>query len=606
MDSTQAIPSATARALGIPEIVAFIVGNNNLPRDDLASLSQVCYYMFDVATPFLWKNATPEGLLWLIKSTEIDYRRNGRVHTIRLDAHMEEPNPFEDFHKYAQHVKTLEIYDRNCRPCYTVEGWDILRAERERNRPLLPNLRAVRFFNTSQSHGTDEFNWLIAFAHPGLEEVSLIPNPLLPAGRIPFPVSSLILATLVKMSPRIQVLELASNDDIFYPDNLSSARFDEPSFNGALRYRYPGSPTWYQSLPTLSHLRHLTLSDGWFHPNGLESIGRLAELESLTVVPGSLEGFEFKVDINSTVPECAFPGLINLSLIGFEVLRIGPVLTIAGMLRRLVTIKLEFYFDPHDVNDRYIELENIFKALRNAPHLQKLRVDCTFEPKAGERPANVRSAMEQMGLHPALENIYLSGIRIDKHWRRSRFLCIRDLGPIWPNVRILSMPHQSASISELEDFATLPSLTHLTLNLDLKHPYIPAKPNFKRAPLKVLTSSGPVRLSTDYEDISLCAVALLRLWPSLTCATWSDDDSARKELAEFFNSKILKCVKKSRFGQPQADAKLSARKRLKGFKVHFEQIVEDLEETDGWNSDSDRESEWETDSEVEPDSGLEL
>ncbi|CAE6419048.1 unnamed protein product [Rhizoctonia solani] len=156
------------------------------------------------------------------------------------------------------------------------------------------------------------------------------------------------------------------------------------------------------------------------------------------------------------------------------------------------------------------------------------------------------------------------------------------------------MPSQSASIQELEDFATLPSLVHLTLNLDLKYPYFPEKPSFKRAPLKTLISSGPVRLSMDYDDILLCAAALLRLWPSLECLGWSDEDPIRMELAEFFNSKILRCVRKSMFGWPRADAKVSSRRRLRKLKVSFEQIIEDFEETDGWNSESD----WESDSEL--------
>ncbi|CAE6407139.1 unnamed protein product [Rhizoctonia solani] len=555
--------------------------------------------MSEVATPFLWENTTAEGLLRLIKSTETDYRHDGRVCTIRLDAHLGDCKPFEYFHKYAQYVKTLDIYDRDSRPCYTVDGCEILRIEREaQGRPLLPNLRVLRFLNTSQWHGVDECHWLITFAHPGLEEVSLIPNSLLPAGRIPFPVASFILATLVIICPRIQVLELAPNNSLLYPDNLDTPCFNPFSFSAALKYR-PNSQPWYEALPALSRLRRLTVSNGWLHPAGLKALGRLTKLESLTIVPGALDLFDPEFDVNATVLEGTFPRLINLSLLGFEVWKNSSVLAVTTILRQLVTVKLECYFDR-------IGFKTLLKGLRAAPHLQNICVNHVDQSKPGERPVNVYNAMQQMGPHPSLENIHLGGIRIDKQSRRSRFRCIRDLGPIWPNVRTLSMPSQSASLKELEDFATLPSLTRLTLNLDLKYSYLPAKPDFKRAPLKVLTSSGPVRLSTEYEDISLCAVALLRLWPSLTCVTWSDDDPARKELAEFFNSKILKCVKESGFGQPQADGKLSAGKRLKRFQVHFEQIVEDLEETDGWNSDSDRESEWETDSEVEPDSGLEL
>ncbi|KAH7333813.1 hypothetical protein B0J17DRAFT_631378 [Rhizoctonia solani] len=144
--------------------------------------------------------------------------------------------------------------------------------------------------------------------------------------------------------------------------------------------------------------------------------------------------------------------------------------------------------------------------------------------------------MGQTDPYPSLEYIHLGGIRIDKRWRRNPiYRCIRDLASVWPNVRTLLMPSQSASVKELGEFTTLPSLVHLTLNLDLKYPYFPDKPSFKRAHLKTLTSSGPVRFGIDYDDISLCAA----LWPSLECLIWSDKDPIRIELAELFNAKVL-------------------------------------------------------------------
>ncbi|KDN41800.1 hypothetical protein RSAG8_07171, partial [Rhizoctonia solani AG-8 WAC10335] len=462
MDSARFMLCATTRALAIPEVVTYIIDNNCLSRADLASISLVCCYMSKVAAPFLWKNSTAEGLLRLIKSTKISRRPDGRVRTICHDAHTGDYEPFKDFHNYAQYVKTLEIYDRNSRPCYTVDSWPVLLAEmKAQGRSLLPNLRALRFLNTSQSHGMDEFKWLQTFATPGLKEVSLMPNALSPAGRIPFPIASAILGVLVKLCSGIQILELAPSDDHLCPETLDS------------------SQPWYQAIQAIPHLRHLTVSEGWFYPAGLRALGRLTELESLTVVPEPLDGFGYEFDIDPTV--------------------------FAGMLRQITTMKLEFHFDVDD--DRYMEFEKIFHGLRSAPCLRELCVDFAFHPGRGERPANVYWAMGEMGLHPSLEHIHLDGIRIDKTWRRkSNLRYIRRVpGSIWPNVRTLSMPSQSASIRELEDFATLPSLTHLTVNLDLKYPYFPAKPGFTCAPFKILTSSGPVRLSTDFEDISLSA-----------------------------------------------------------------------------------------------------
>ncbi|CAE6482520.1 unnamed protein product [Rhizoctonia solani] len=186
-----------------------------------------------------------------------------------------------------------------------------------------------------------------------------------------------------------------------------------------------------------------------------------------------------------------------------------------------------------------------------------------------------------MGPHLSLEYVYINGIRID----RCRRTCnIRKLASIWPNVRTLSMPSQSASIRELEEFAALPSLRHLTVNLDLKHPDLPTELDFECTTLETLTSSGPVRLSTVYKDLSLSARVLLSLWPSLERVTWSDEDPARTQLAHFFNSEVLPFNRKLLFGTHRDDAESSANMSKKEMKALFKLVMEDVEEAD---SDSD-------------------
>ncbi|CAE7223793.1 unnamed protein product [Rhizoctonia solani] len=161
-----------------------------------------------------------------------------------------------------------------------------------------------------------------------------------------------------------------------------------------------------------------------------------------------------------------------------------------------------------------------------------------------------------MGPHPSLEHVYLDGIRIHKAYRRE-YRSFRDLAVIWPNVRTLSMPSQHATLRELEDFATLPSLSHLTVKLNLRGSYFPGNPDFKTAPLRMLTSSGPVRLSPIYEDLSRSAGALLRLFPFLQGVSWSDDDPTRERLARFFNSEMLRFHKQFALNDSPEDIQLS-------------------------------------------------
>ncbi|CAE6460010.1 unnamed protein product [Rhizoctonia solani] len=581
MCSTRIALCAATRALTIPEVATLIFSSGSLSRSDLANLCQVSHYMSEIGTPLLWKNAAAEDLLGLLGSADFYWRRNGNLDSIVLDAYTVDHETFEKFHSYAPYVQALEIYDENSARCYTVEGWNILRAEMEaRGRPLLPNLKVLRFLNTSPSLELVEVEWITTFATDGLEEVHIVPNERSPLGQIPFPIASTILKIIVNRCSGVQIITLPANDDA-YPDSTGNTRS---------LAELPHQPTrpWYQELQCLTQLRNLTISEGWLYPVSFQILGSLPKLKSLTIVPGPLDNFDYMFEMNPTLLDGSFPSLIKLSIIGLEDWGVGAILELQGMLRQVTMMKLDFYFDglEGDTNSEYCGVERIFKGIRNAPCLRELHVCFPFWEREGERPANVYDSMENMGPHPSLEFIYLDGIRINKEFRRTCH-SIRELAPIWPNLINLSMSSQQASIRELKDFATLPSLVHLTVKLNLKYPYLPEESGLNGAPLKLLTSSGPVRLSTVYKDLMLSANALLLLWPSLERVTWSDRDPGRMQLAEFFNSEVLRFTKEFLFGTPK-EAQLSATKSAKEMKVIFKLIREDLEEVD---SDSDSESE---------------
>ncbi|KAG8707257.1 hypothetical protein FRC11_007560, partial [Ceratobasidium sp. 423] len=536
-------------------------------------------------------NATAQGLLWLINSTEIaPFYSAGSPNFIWLDSYASDHNNFKRFHVYAPYVETLEIYDRNSNWCYIVEDWYLLWDEiQAQDRPLLPNLKALRFVNTSPSHGLEELEWISLFATPKLKEVSLAPHMNSPSWPILFPIASRILQTLVDRCPSIQTLDLATDDDR-HPENTNSARR-----RAGLAHR--SSRPWYHELQHLTKLRHLTVSEGWLYPASLQVLGRLPELESLTIVPGSLKGFDYQSDMDRDLPNGAFPQLTKLSMVGLEGSGMGIILSVTGMSRQITRMKLEF--DPEFMNDEHYEFKKLFKGLRHATCLRELHVSFPCDPEEGACPAEVNGSMERMGPHPSLEYVHLDGIRIPKDFRRAH-RSIYGLAAIWPNVRTLTMPSQHASIRDLEDFATLPSLVHLTVKLNLEHPYLPEVSEFELAPLKRLTSSGPVRLGSVYKNLMRSAhqlntfnpttSALLSLYPLLEQVTWSDGDPARMQLAEFFNSEVLRFTREFLFGSPPKDARSSARKSAKEMKVPFRLIVEDLEEVAS-DSDSDSETE---------------
>ncbi|CUA76192.1 hypothetical protein RSOLAG22IIIB_12106 [Rhizoctonia solani] len=260
------------------------------------------------------------------------------------------------------------------------------------------------------------------------------------------------------------------------------------------------------------------------------------------------------------------------------------------MSRKITVMRLELELCSEDgVDDTCRELEKTFGGLRNASCLRELHVTFPIQPEEGERPMNAYDSIEKMGPHLSLEHIHISGIRINRD-----HCFIRKLAALWPNVRTLSMPSQSASLKELEEFARLPSLRHLTVNLSLKYPDYVTRPDFERGPLKTLKSSGPVRLSTSYKDLSLSANALLVLWPSLERVSWSDEDPTRTQMADFFNSEVLRFNREFLFGEPRDVAQLSATKRAKEMRSLFRLVKEGLEEVD---SDSD------ADADTDPEEG---
>ncbi|KEP49932.1 hypothetical protein V565_090140 [Rhizoctonia solani 123E] len=540
--------------------------------------------MLGIGTPLLWRNATAESLLGLIDCAYLCWGPNDALFFITFDAYTADNETFKRFHSYAPYVQNLEIYDGKYGCCYTVEGWNVLLNEIEvQGRPLLPNLKSLRFLDISPSHGFNELRWISVFATPGVKEVSLVPSQPSPSGQIPFSVGSTILEALVDLCPNIQTLDLSTSDSC-YP-----ARFSDARFRMALAHR-PTRP-WYQELRRLTQLRHLTISEGWLYPDCFQILGCLPELESLAIIPGQLDEFDYAFEMNPVLPNGSFDRLTNLSILGLESYGIEAILEVKDIFRQITTMKLEFYFDEPEgyADGKYLGIQGIFKGLRNASYLRELHISFPFQPEEGERPANAYHVMEDMGLHPFLESVHLDGIRIDKGYRRACH-AIRDLAAIWPNVHTLSMPSQHASIRDLEDFATLPSLRHLTVKLDLKYPYLPTKPEFKIAPLKSLTSSGPVRLSATYKHLSLSADALLRLWPSLQQVTWTDEDTSRMEMAHFFNSQVLPFSRKCPFGTPRR-AQLPATRKARKMKAFFKLILEDLEEAD---SDSDPDSDSDT------------
>ncbi|KDN36076.1 hypothetical protein RSAG8_11098, partial [Rhizoctonia solani AG-8 WAC10335] len=261
------------------------------------------------------------------------------------------------------------------------------------------------------------------------------------------------------------MLDLSTNDDP-YPAFTGDAEF-----NTALAH-LPTRP-WYQELKHLTRLRHLTVSEGWLYPASLQELGDLPELESLSIVPGPLDEFDYMFDTNPVLPNGAFRQLTELSMLGLEGFGMGTILDVTEMSRKITVMKLELCFDDVEANKQYDEFDRLFTGLGHALCLRELHISPSFRSEQGEHPAMLYDTMEIMGPHPSLEHIHIGGIRINKESRR---IChsIRDLASIWPNVRTLSMPSQHASIRDLEAFATLPCLRHLTVNLNLKHPALPS------------------------------------------------------------------------------------------------------------------------------------
>ncbi|CAE6436291.1 unnamed protein product [Rhizoctonia solani] len=546
-------PSAVVKALAIPELASTVFSTSF--RRDLRSLACVSRYMFNIATPLLWRETTAWELLHLVKTVLVYPKlEEGVSYVFSLNhIHSTSKRPFERFHFYAPRVETLVVYENGptrvifpYHPAdldpYEVMGWDILFQEAKLHAgPLLPKLKSILFMqDVFPTHGLAELKRIAVFATHNLERLSLVPSHLYPHAAIPYAVASSILRELTLISPTIRTLELAASRNINSSPNPLALQ-------EALIHQ--SSEPWYHHLKQLQKLRSLTLSEACLRPACFEIISSLPELASLSIIQETHESWDYDLLIehitNIRVPDESFLNLTHLSLNGLELDIIEKLLSFNPLLFQVISLELRFWVDPNalsnypDPDEEYATFWTLFSSLRGIPCLQELIAALCPSRDTGPFTRLVDQA-GRMGVNTSLTHVYLGGMYFEMS---PDYSCVPGLIRIWPNLQTLSIPSQPASIEELKSFAGFPKLLKLTVALDLDSPssHTPSLSRSTHAPLTILASSGRVRLSDDNPELHTRVSELLCLWPSLQSVTWIDSNSARMNQARVLNQIIRGC-----------------------------------------------------------------
>ncbi|KAG8717787.1 hypothetical protein FRC09_013659 [Ceratobasidium sp. 395] len=399
-----------------------------------------------------------------------------------------------------------------------VAGWKVLVARAQRQ-ALLPNLHTVTITSFSKSSGPDQPMWIGAFSCPSLVNLTIATSNLSNVPTVSYPAASFIMKSLGARSPKIERLSL-------FPD---AAKGDHPddAESGLLAF-LSGDKFFYEHAATLTCLRHLSCTYAWFQPLGIQTLGRLPYLESITACGADSAGRKYP-----TINEDLFPMLRYLYLHDADCFESANVMEITQMVKSLTSLRVCLgMLELYEIGEEFWLMERFFPLLLNAPKLTDLRIDANLGRNT-EYWYHIDEPMLGILQQLPIKSLHLGEIRLD-----AQALSL-DLASVWPSVTSLRMPCQPASLEIISRFAQLPNLHQLELSLDLCKPTLEYCKTTSH--LTVLEASPSSIICSSFKDIDQIARALLDIFPDITCVAWPNDpgNGPTKKLAceraEFLN-----------------------------------------------------------------------
>ncbi|KAG8740175.1 hypothetical protein FRC12_016082 [Ceratobasidium sp. 428] len=496
--SSDLIPKSL-QVFSIPELAIIIIRNS--ARQDRARMLRTCKLLFNVAVPFVWEHVdgAKHLLLLLNAAYEIHYRgANPPFSHTFLTGCVQINDPFVRFDFYAPYVKSLDVCGSKDE-MIGVTGWKVLIA-RSRQKPLLPNLHTLTITSFARLEGPDQPAWVGAFSCPSLINLEVGTSDLRSVLTVSYPAASFIMRSLGARCPKIERLSL-------FPSIGKEDRIDDVE-SGLLPF--PREDIFfYMHAATLTYLRHLSCSYAWLQPLGIQILGRLPYLESITTcyADSAIRGY-----LSPTMNEDLFPMLRYLYLHEDGCLECARVMETTQMVKNLTSLHISLGMSYYaDAGEESWIMDKISPLLLNAPNLMDLRIDANQGSDEGYvyyMDESVLRVFQRL----LLKSLHLGEIRL---YPQALSL---DLASVWPFVTSLRIPWQPASLETISRFAELPNLLELELRLDLRKPTREYSKTMSH--LTVLEASRSSKICSDCEDIEQITRELHNIFPDITRVAW--------------------------------------------------------------------------------------
>ncbi|KAF8598205.1 hypothetical protein BDV93DRAFT_526902 [Ceratobasidium sp. AG-I] len=499
--------AALARFIQFPELIRTVYQLSD--RSEQLDLLRVTRSFFVVGISIIWEKIEGvHNILVLIPDAHcIGREGEPKAKTISLPAN---PVDLRRFDLYAPFVKNLEIYDRETEK-FWIPNWRGFMSH-ARDRTLLPNLETLTLTTTS-SH-SNQLMWIRAFLSPSLINIEVTPS----ARYVPL-ISHLSASTLLKhigvACPKIQLLSLFPNSR-----TTSEADLDAHDEQAMINFWDTSLADYLKRLPLL---RELASTTEILSPNCVVQLASLPHLTRLAIYP---------LATPFTVIQLASPTRFT-ALRHFELCMATPTQFYdtwrLGIFENLTSIELSFITQPDsDEFDHRTWATSIMALIAvNSPQLSDLIID--FDLHIAEKKLyNLGSVSVLSPLKTLpLKELHLREATLGVHTPATSF---QDLKDFLPNVVILELPNQICTLKELYEFARLPNLKRLVVDLSLRTPD-PQDP----IPHPVNSNSNFRILESNYGvdvvgDIHAMARRLLSMWPGLRLVKWSAETERESDI----------------------------------------------------------------------------
>ncbi|QRV89544.1 hypothetical protein RhiJN_17562 [Ceratobasidium sp. AG-Ba] len=495
------ISSPSSRAMSLFEIADLVASFST--RHVCVRLAQTSGVLCTASVPYIWAYVDDARNLFRLLPTMIEDDSDHGFSWTKIYLENLQDDDFGIFSAYAPHVKVLDVYGRS-REYYEVSYWRCL-IQRARERPLLPNLRALIVASdkrlVEREIASDQAGWAGAFASPSLLEFTVVFCEKDYSSGISYAAASFILQILAQRSPKLQILGLLPDND----------KGDEGE-NGESAFLAFFTDRRFESyLSSFADLRHVSGTVAWFHDQPFQKLGELPYLETLTVYRSFDVDYD-KADLWKSRKDL-FPALHSLTLSNLYKHSAKFALSRgAALFPNLTFLHLSLYHEfQYDDGLDGEQLISLLPTLLEGVHLSRLELAVDSQTKNYMFDKSGMDVFSKLPLvELSLKPFYLTENAINM-----------DLGAVWPLLTRLELPTHRAPLADLSSFATIPCLKYLALRLDLWPNDNQKTSTIHQTELTQLVACPVSTIASEPDEIQSIAHVLVITWPNLSSVTWS-------------------------------------------------------------------------------------